>query len=207
MPKISTFCFAGVISGIMMLLFSGCTGTSKPSQFYLLSSMESPAVTSTQEATDSNISIGLGPVTFPEYLNRPQIVLRTLGSEIKVADFHRWAEPLQENFTQVLAQNLVILLNTESVWLFPWSPRIKVDYQVALKVERFDAVEGKQAELNARWTIFSVTNQGLLRNGRAVINKDIKSNDVEDIVAAQNEVLMDLSKQLAEEIEMLYAEQ
>lgn len=207
MAKISTFHFAGTIIGLIMFLISGCFGKSKPAQFYLLTSMEPPAVASTTETADMQISVGLEPVTFPEYLNRPQIVLRTLGSEIKVAEFNRWAEPLKENFTRVLAQNLVVLLNTDSVWLFPWSSKIKVDYQVGVNVERFDAIAGQQAQLNARWAIFSVKEKSFLRKQRTVINKEVKSNNFEDLVTAQNAVLQDLSQQIAAEIIKLYMEQ
>jgi len=207
MAKISAFRFVGTIIGLILFLISGCFGTSKPAQFYLLTSMEPPAAVSSAETADMQISIGLEPVTFPEYLNRPQIVLRTLGSEIKVAEYNRWAEPLKENFTRVLAQNLVKLLNTDSVWLFPWSSKIKVDYQVGVNVERFDAIAGQQAHLNARWTIFSVKEKSFLRKQRTIIQKEVKSNDFEDLVTAQNAVLQDFSQQIAEEIKVLYAEQ
>lgn len=190
-----------------MIVISGCMGTSKPARFYLLNSMERPADASTTEAMDMQISISLGPILLPEYLNRSQIVIRTPGSEIKVDEFNRWAEPLKENFSQVLAQNLVVLLNTDTVWLFPWSDRIKVDYQVSVKVDRFDAIAGRHAELRARWTIFSVQERSFLRNGRAAIKKELQSNDFEAIVAAHNALLQDLSKQIAEDIKKLYMAQ
>ena len=51
-------------------------------------------------------AVGVGPVEFPEYLDRHSVVRRTGANELLVAEFELWGQSLRENFTQVLGQNL-----------------------------------------------------------------------------------------------------
>jgi uncharacterized lipoprotein YmbA len=101
---------------------------------------------------DQQISIGVGPINFPDYIKRPEVVLRTGPNRIDVSERDRWAGPLDKNFTHVLAQNLSSLLNTQQVQYYPWNRITPVDYQIAVDVEQFDT-DGKQATLIARWSI------------------------------------------------------
>jgi uncharacterized lipoprotein YmbA len=39
-------------------------------------------------------AIGLGPITFPKYLDRRQIATRTGPYELEFVEFDRWAEAL-----------------------------------------------------------------------------------------------------------------
>src|SRR5215510_9952978 len=95
------------------LLVGGCA--SQPSRFYLLSALPSTETASPATSGQQRPTIGVGPVTLPRYVDRPQIVTRTSPYEIKVAEFDRWAEALDSNFSRVLADNLSFLLPTARV--------------------------------------------------------------------------------------------
>jgi uncharacterized lipoprotein YmbA len=166
--------------------------------------MAPEAVTASPDIMPSQIRIGVGPVTIREHLKRPQIVLRAAGSEIKLSEFHRWAESLEENTLQVLAQNLMLLLDSEDVYIFPWSNRLKVDYQIELNVYRFNVDQGQTAELNIRWTIFRVIDKSVAWNRRTTFTGAVKSDAYDDIVTAYSGLLEDFSRQLAEDIIALY---
>ena len=86
------------------LLFAGCAATT-PTRFYTLSSL----VAAPGEASQGlpHLAIGVGPVTLPEYLNRPQIVTRVGSNRIALADFESWAEPLDGLFARILTENSV----------------------------------------------------------------------------------------------------
>jgi uncharacterized lipoprotein YmbA len=90
--------------GISILLVNGCT-TGPPTRLYVLTSLSRaasvPSATSVRE-----ISIGVGPVELPQYINRPQIITGQQSSELRSAASAQWAEPLQDGFTRVLAENL-----------------------------------------------------------------------------------------------------
>lgn len=97
--------------------------------------------------------VGVGPVDFPEYLRRPDIVTRTSPTEIDISTNDLWGEPLDKNFKRVLRQNLAQLLNTQKIEEFPWPRNAKIDYQIEVDVERFEKNSDGQSQLVARWII------------------------------------------------------
>ena len=76
------------------------------------------------------MSIGVGPVHLPRYLDRPQIITRTKGTDLKLAEFHHWAEPLADTFMRVVSENLSTLVPTDRVYLHPWGVGVDLDYKV-----------------------------------------------------------------------------
>ena len=83
-------------------------------------------------------TIGLGPIKLPEYLDRDEVVTRVGPNRLELSDKDRWAEPLNDNFRQVLAQDLTQSLGTHSVIFFPWVGTTHIDYQVRIDVYRFE---------------------------------------------------------------------
>ena len=78
-------------------------------------------------------SVGVGPVEFPEYLDRHSVVRRTSPNQLDVAEFELWGQSLQANFTQVLGQNLEILVPGVVAVAFPWKgPDQKLAYRLVV---------------------------------------------------------------------------
>src|SRR3546814_5086338 len=94
--------------GLVLLFVTGCAG-SLPTRHYLLESMAPTTVDETEE----DAVIAVAPVTLPAYLDRPDIVTRSTDNRLELADFDEWAEPLDDNITQVHAENLGHPLRTE----------------------------------------------------------------------------------------------
>ncbi len=118
----------------------------------MLSPISQEGVATTSTSLNQQIAIGVGPIDFPDYLKRPEVVTRTTANRIDVSERDRWAGPLDKNFTRVLSADLATLLNTQRIQNYPWNRIIPVDYQVVVNVEQFDT-NGKQATLIARWSI------------------------------------------------------
>jgi uncharacterized lipoprotein YmbA len=121
-------------------------------KFFMLSPISQEGVAKTSNSLDQQIAIGVGPIDFPDYLKRPEVVTRTTANRIDVSERDRWAGPLDKNFTHVLSENLATILNTQRILSYPWNRITPVDYQVVVNVEQFDT-NGKQATLIARWSI------------------------------------------------------
>jgi hypothetical protein len=64
-------------------------------------------------------SLGIGPIRFPGYLDRQEMVTRTAPNRIDLSENDRWAEPLEANFARTLSQNLSSLLQTERLMFYP----------------------------------------------------------------------------------------
>ena len=99
------------------------------------------------------ISLGIGPIELPPYVDRPQIVTRSGDNRLHLAEYDRWGEPLKEGVARVLAENLSTIVGTDHVVLFPWKASEIPDYQITVNVTRFDATATGTAVLTARWSI------------------------------------------------------
>ena len=191
---------------LAMLVSSGVTGgcvASKPSKFYMLQAL-STAGPDTQAATaEQGLAVGVGPVAFPDYLDRPQIVTRTGQNELRLAEFDRWAGPLDENFAQVLADNLSTLLATDRVALFPWPKSTPIDYQVAVEVTQFDGAPGGMVLLTARWTLRSGDGQNTLAMRKSSISESAGGADYAALAAAQSRAVSRLSSEVSAAIQSL----
>ena len=136
---------------LFMPVLAGCF-SSQASTFYLLSAMP-PDQSIRNQDTFSEITVYLKPVKFPEYLDRPQMVFRESNYKLQFSEYHRWAEPLKDNFTQVLIENLNKRIAPGSVIVFSKTERISPDYQLAVEVLRLDTSSNHLVELKVNWSL------------------------------------------------------
>ena len=184
-----------------LVVLGGCLGgSSPPSRFYLLSPLPAPEAAA---AAASGVAIGVGPVAIPEYLNRGQIVTRTGENQLELAEFDRWAEPLQKNLARVLVLNLSTLLSTDRVALHPWNRSTLMDYQVIVDVGRFEAGPDGAASLLARWSIVDGASREALLVRKSSFTEPIASGGYEATIASMSRALEALSRELAREIQGL----
>ena len=176
---------------------AGC-GSSPPVRYYGLEAFETRSVTQNTE-----VVIGLGPVRFPKYLDRPQIVTHGSGAQIRFAEFDRWAEPIGEAFQRTLAMNLDGLLEDVSVVVFPFGAGlVQVDYRILGSVSRFDLDDKGNAVLHLQWGI--VDSQGNTLTGARRSDFRLPATDATDyasVVAALSETVSALSHEVADVFE------
>ena len=174
----------------------GCA-TTQPAKFYLLSSLTKPDVVTKSKGETSDLSLGIGPISLPKYLNRPQIVTRASRHSLTLAEFHKWAEQLEVNFSHVVAENLSILLSTDRVELFPWKRQRSIDYQVVMDVIQFDRNPEGEALLLARWSLMDGKGQPVVMGKKSRVTVNPKGQDYESLVEALSETLTGLSREIA----------
>lgn len=137
----------------LSVLVSGCSFGPRedPSRFYLLPGPGDAIAPDVDEA--DGLVVGLGPLTLPAYLDRPEVVLRRSPTEVDVRHWDRWAEPLEDALTRTLAESLRSTVGVRQVASFPWRGRVPVDRSVEVEVVRFECEEGGDAVLEARWRV------------------------------------------------------
>jgi uncharacterized lipoprotein YmbA len=177
---------------------AGCA-QSQPTRFYTLSGLAAEAG-ETLPAPAPDITVGVGPVTLPAYLDRPQLVTRAGSNRMVLADFDSWAEPLDGLFARVLADNLALLLGTDDVLLLPQRRPTPLDYQVEVDVTRFDVDAGGNANLDARWWVYGRRGESLLQSGRSTITEAAPPGDHAAAAAALSRALGAMSTEIAEAI-------
>lgn len=200
--KSITHGFRIIVACVILLPVVGC-GTSRPSHFYLLRALSSSSVSGPSDTKASSLSFGLGPVTLPKYLDRPQIVTQAGGHEIELAEFHKWAEPLSENVSHVLAENLSVILSTDRIEQYPWRRTTPVDYQIVVDILQFDGTRGGEAVLSARWSLLGGDEQTVFTTRKTHVTHHPASQDYEALVEAMSQNLEDLSREIAEAIKVL----
>jgi uncharacterized lipoprotein YmbA len=186
------------------LLAAACTvlpAQKDMSQFFILS----PSPQAGEPARTDNqheLSIGLGPINFPGYLKRREIVTRISDDRLQLSENKRWAESLDANFQRVLSQDLATQLSTQRIVLFPWYGRPELDYQVEVQVHRFDTDAASRSELNARWIIEDGKSGRELFATESNISSAVAPTDIAGSEALSNDVNT-LSAQIARSVRRL----
>src|SRR5215475_13321381 len=177
-----------VLCGVALLVLSGCLGSTPPTHFYLMPPLSRGDTASPASAGPRDLTLAVGPVTVPPYLDRPQIVTRTSRAKLTLADFDQWAGPLTDTIARVLSEDLSLLIPTERVVLYPWSRAIDPDYQITVEVLQFERGPGNQVVLAARWSLLDRGGKELaLRPAR--INLTAGGTDYEATVTAMGRAL------------------
>jgi hypothetical protein len=141
-------------------------------------------------------SIGVGPITVPEYLKRREMVLNRSANRLDLADFDRWAEPLDAGILRVTALNLSLLLKTQQVQTFPWRRSNLPGFGVSIAVIQF-SMKGKQALLVAEWTITNPATGDALAQHISHLETTASGGEPEDVAAAYSDLLKELSEEIA----------
>ena len=127
MPRI----VSGAVLCVVAALIAACA-SSPPSRFYTLSRTATPG------AAPATLSVIVGPVSIPGVVDLPQIVVSTGPYQVTIDEYTRWASPLPNNISRVVAENLVDLLGTPRVSLFQQSLNADADFRVAIEVQTFE---------------------------------------------------------------------
>ena len=178
------------------LLLAGCLGKTPSAVYYTLSPLEGAAAG--RVATPAGeLTIGIGPVKFPDELDRPAIVTRSGANRLDVNEYRRWGGSLEKNVTRVLEENLSLLLGTDRVMARPWERYFKPDVRIALDIRRFDGRLGKYAVLNVTWVLIDTAEDVPLHVGRTVVQEAVDGDGYDALVAAQSRALGRLCEEIA----------
>jgi len=182
---------------LIILPFSGCTGTSPSALYYTLSPIEKNSIPDQSTIVPVDFAIGIGPVTFSDQLDRPAIVTQTGKNQININEFHRWAGSLQQNFTRVMTQNLAILLKTDQVMARPWERYFKPNIRITVDIQKFGGQLGEFAELDTTWIIIEEGKDVEAVVHRSAIKEAVTDESYEALVAAQSRALASLCEEIA----------
>jgi uncharacterized protein len=145
--------------GAITITVSACSFLSPQtdhSRYFVLQPIAGPGSTTPNPDTSVNhtLTIGLGPITIPRYLDRPEVVTRLSDTEFSVSDTDRWGEPLDVSVPRVLAQDLSTDLPGLQIVPFPWSRKTQIDYRVSVDFRRLERTADGRAEVQAVWTLY-----------------------------------------------------
>lgn len=188
---------------LLTVFFVAACSTTPPVAYYTLNTLPEMQQEIPAAVMDDTIAIGVGPVEFPKFLDRPQIVTRKSQNQIQVSEFHRWAGSFPGDFSRVLAKNISILLPTDRVAVYPWGEQFTPTYRIKLDVEQFDGRLGERVVLDVTWMVTDQegTNKLLVRKSR--IEEPVSDKNYEALVVAESNCLATLSRTIVEEMRKL----
>ena len=183
----------------LSLTLAGCLGgPSPPTNFYMLSPLSPAEAGKFPASIEARIHIALETVVVPEYLNRNEIVVNLDNTIYQLAEFNQWAEPLSDNLTRVLAENLTNLLQEDSITLFLSSDSsILPDYRLEVDVVRLDGNLGGQAALVAQWALLAGEEDDLILMRRSKYQEQAVDNTYKGLVMAKSRTIEELCRDMA----------
>ena len=181
---------------ILLLLFlSSCIqmiGDPEPIRYYLLEGLP----TGTEISSDKNLTIDIQLINFPAYLDRPQVITQSNNSVI-FSDHDHWAEPLQENLTRVLRENLRTLFPNASITVSPWENSPAEAVRTKIMVNKFSGELDGHTDVDIGWTVETKT--GELQQGHFTDQQPV-GGTYQELVAGLNSGINKFSTQLAKKL-------
>jgi uncharacterized lipoprotein YmbA len=178
-----------------VVLSAGCANPSPPAHFYALR----PVATASAAPASGNTSVLVGPVSIPAIVDMPQIVVRVGSNQVFRDEFNRWAAPLQDNVSRVVAENLVATLGTPRVWLLQHSLNADADYRVVIEIQDFESAPGESVALDAVWIVRRVKD-GASQTGRTTVRDPLTEKGYDALVGAHSRTIARLSQNISEAI-------
>jgi len=182
------------------LLLTGCVTTASPvTRFYVLDALGADTVALAGAEREPPLALDLSPLRLPQYLERPQIVSRSAGSRLELAEYDQWGGNLAKNMGRVLAQNLSRLLATPDVTMLSRRPATPADLRIEVDVMQFERGADGRVLLEAQWRLAGGSGQGnaLVRTSRFVSDAVETGGGMDQTVAAMSALVAELGRAIA----------
>ncbi|BCM26235.1 PqiC family protein [Methyloradius palustris] len=174
-----------------IVLLASCA-TSVATRFYTLST---PAKSTQPAAKTTAISIEVLPVSVPERLKRPQLVISTQGTQLKILEQDRWSSSFNDELRDVFASGIAAQVGTVDV---ARGGRIANQpiYRIAITLRQLDAVPGDKIQANFGWTITrldtgSVVSKDVVISCQLTLTKPV-SNSIDAVVQGMQAAVADV---------------
>ena len=174
---------------VALVLAAGCGSSPRP-HFYALDPGASPA-----RRVAPAFTVAVGPVSVPDSVDRPQLVLRVGANELVLAEQARWAEPLKASISRVVANRLELELGDARAGVHGKGATDETDYQVRIDIERFDSRPGEAVLIEAAWLVRR-PNGGAGLSGRSGV-REPAGNSYDALVGAHSRALSAVSRDIA----------
>jgi hypothetical protein len=192
-----------LLAGLAVLLpLLGSCAKSAPTHFYTLApEVPKPGAGEAGKAVAGKPcpSLGIGPVEFPTYLDRNQIVTQGEDQRMFIAEFDQWIEPVQDNFKRTLLADLGADTCAKPLVLSPWPPGVQPDYQVAIQVRRLDGTLGREAVLQADWSVLDASGK-VLSWQTSLYTEPLTGPGYAELAMAQSRAVARLAKDIAGQV-------
>jgi len=191
---------AAVAAGLAAML-AACSGTRMPERFHsLLGAERAPPA-----ARATPVYVDVAPVRVPAQVDRAQWAVRQADDSLLLLEQDRWASPLAEELRGAIVEGLSarwsaldvggVALPAPAVW------RVRVD------VQRFESLPGREARLDAAWSLSSSQRGGATLVCRHVLAEGTAEAGVAALAAAHRRAVARLVDEIGRRLQAMHAGQ
>lgn len=182
-------------------LLTSCVGTSPTTRYYALDSGPVSAV------SEGEILIAVGPFELPAYLDRPQIVTRTEGTQVQVNKFDRWAEPLDASIVRQINNTINEQLRSVFAYQYPSLTKVQPVYRLRGRIYSFEANGDGTVSLSLRWGVLDENGSFTIAARGANYSTTVDSvADMPAVTAAMGSLIDQLSAEIVAEFRSIGVE-
>lgn len=186
--------FGHIVAVLLTALLSACA-TPLPTVYYTLNGDPLPG------GAQGSPSILVLPAALPELLDRPQWVLQAGDGQVVIKESRRWAEPLRNEISRVVAGELGRLLDSSRVLAPNGGAEFPADYRLSLDVQRVDATLGKGVAIDVFWRLEPTKGKPMTGRSRLhEVAEGVGEAAYEQLLAAERRALQRVARDIAAEI-------
>lgn len=179
----------------LFLALAAC-GRSTPSNYYMLDSA-APLI---QADNMPAKTLRVAQVEAPAYLNRNNIVSRVHDqSRLILAQFHLWAEPVNNGVRRVVGETLAQPMLANGVSVLPTGTEERADYVLLIDLQRLDGNFNEKAVLESYWTLLDRQEKPLAR-GIYSADELVNGADYNLLVNAESALVRGFGRHLAKQL-------
>lgn len=182
---------------------TSCLGRTPKQSYYTLGATTPPV--ETPIASRPDLGLAIGPIDFPRYLDRPEVVTRDGEHSLVLSNTNRWAGSIKNDFQRVLADQIAGLLGTAEVVTHPNDGRFPIDYRVQIELLAFEGTLGGPVVLRARWVVVAATTARAVVVDQADIREETTGPSYDDLLVAHGRAVQRLAVEIATRIAPLAA--
>jgi len=145
-----------------------------------------------------NAHLLIGPVELPDFLDQRGIAIQTGSNQVRMANHHFWAEPLEEAIAKVLVRDIARTTSGVSVdrdagrWSGPGDCRVRIEF------DKFHATSDSRVVASGRYWVSS--GEEIVRQEFAV-SQTLSADGYAHAVAALRESLGMVAEKISATIE------
>jgi uncharacterized protein len=194
------------ISGLVMLLLliaaSGC-GRSPDTTLYTLTALAPKSAHSAMVP----LSVSVGPISLPDLVDRPEMVIRVSANKVKLLETHLWAEPLRSEIPHLMAENLTRLLRPARVFVYGQTAVPPAQYRVMMDIQRFEFRPEAGVDIGAYWSIQRTSDKSILKTAHSQVHQAVTKAGYDAVVAAYSSALETVCADIARSLSGLKLKQ
>lgn len=170
---------------LVAVMAAACTPATR---YYALSAAE-PAAPLGGGSLPAGVVVAVGPVDLPDYVDRPQIVVRTGPHTLEQAVFDQWGGDLNDMVPRLLADDLGQRLPGAHMVDFPAAGDVPYDYRVPVNISQFDVSSSGEAVVAAHWQVRGKPGSPEVLVRESVARAQVKGSTYDDRVDALSRAL------------------